>query len=119
MRDRSSCDGHHKTVDCQMDRSRLPSLFMKLTAGIGQHSRVRVRGALVGGDCRRKEINMRTLLHATFLGLALGLMGMSGASALPASGSVISSAQPIDLAQPSGEAGSLLQVADGCGRAWH
>jgi hypothetical protein len=106
-------------VDCQIDRSHLPSLFMKLTAEIGQHSRVRVRDALVGGDSQRKEIKMRTLLHATFLGLALGLIGMSGASALPANGSVITSVQPIDSAQPSDQAGSLLQVADGCGRGWH
>jgi hypothetical protein len=60
-----------------------------------------------------KGTNMRILLLSACFAVGMGIIGMSAASALPANGSVISSAQAGE------QAGSLLQVGWRCGPHRH
>ena len=54
---------------------------------------------------------MRYLVLAIVTAVGVGLLGIGGASAAPASGNAI--------AQAAEQASSVTQVWGGCGRGWH
>jgi hypothetical protein len=56
-------------------------------------------------------IGMRHLVLAVVMAVGVGLLGIGGASAAPASGKAI--------AQAADQASSVTKVWGGCGRGWH
>ena len=54
---------------------------------------------------------MRHLVLAVVMAVGVGLLGIGGASASPASGKAI--------AQAADQASSVTKVWGGCGRGWH
>jgi hypothetical protein len=68
--------------------------------------RWQISGRHAGGG-----IGMRHLVLALIMAAGVGLLGVGGASAAPASGKAI--------AQAADQASSVTQVWGGCGRGWH
>ncbi len=54
---------------------------------------------------------MRHIILAAIMAAGVGLIGIGGASAAPASGQAI--------AQAADHANSITEVRGGCGRGWH
>jgi hypothetical protein len=70
------------------------------------------KNSLADFDRRAKGgIGMRYLLLAIVMAVSVSIVGISGASAAPASGKAI--------AQAADQASSVTKVWGGCGRGWH